>query len=510
MSVTLARAIKAPSTYSACFTRSRIVSLPSWHAYATNGRRAISSSARRAIAVSEMKKDDLSSLRVNQERLMNDIHTTCEWGKGERWGDAETETGMSRLSLSDSDKEARDWFHRTCTELGCNVHTDAMGNQFAIRPGLSNDAPPTYAGSHLDTQPTGGRYDGILGVTAAVEMLKVLNDNWVETNYPIGVVNWTNEEGARFPMSMVSSGVWAGSIPLEKAHGTKSVIPANDTATMKSELERIGYLGSVPASQKATPMAAHFELHIEQGPILEAEQRRIGVVEGVQSYKWFTCTVKGRDSHTGATSFQHRADALLTTSKMILASHKIAAKHNALASTGILGLKPGSTNTVPGFVQFSLDIRAPQDETVHAVEEECKSAFSALAAGEDVLNINAGCVPSSRQCSVEWNTDFVSPATHFHKDCINCVTEAGRDLCGSGEVQGKDIGAWGKLMTSGAGHDSVYASKWCPTSMIFVPCREGVSHNPREFSSPDACADGANVLLGAVLRFDKLRGDRGQ
>ena len=260
-------------------------------------------------------------------------------------------------------------------------------------------------------------------------------------------------------------------------------------------------------------MAAHFELHIEQGPILEAENRRIGVVQGVQSYKWFTVTVKGRDSHTGATSFQHRADALLTASKMILASHKIASKHEALASTGILTLKPGSTNTVPGFVQFTLDIRAPQDETVNAVKEECKSAFSALVAGENVLDINTGCTPSTRTCTVDWRTDFVSPATHFHDDCIKCVTEAGKDLCGSGdksstEVKGKDVGAWGKLMTSGAGHDSVYANKRCPASMIFVPCRDGVSHNPAEYSSPEACADGANVLLGAVVRYDKMRGER--
>ncbi|KAK3704151.1 hypothetical protein LTR37_013991 [Vermiconidia calcicola] len=439
---------------------------------------------------------------------MNDIHSTCEWGKGERWGDGETETGMSRLSLSDTDKQARDWFAETTTSLGCTVHTDAMGNQFAIRPGLDNDQPPTYAGSHLDTQPTGGRYDGILGVTAAVEMLKTFNDNWIETSYPVGVVNWTNEEGARFPMSMVSSGVWAESVPLEKAHNLKSVIPANDTATMKSELERIGYLGSVPASYKSTPMAAHFELHIEQGPILEAENRRIGVVQGVQAYKWFTVTVKGRDSHTGATSFQHRADALLTASKMILASHKIASRHKALASTGILTLKPGSTNTVPGFVQFSLDIRSPLDETVEAVEKDCKTAFSAIAAGENAEGVNDDCHPSDRSCNVEWRTDFVNPATHFHKDCISCVQQAGSDLCGGDEVSGKDIGAWGKLMTSGAGHDSVYTNKHCPTSMIFVPCRDGVSHNPAEYSTPEQCGDGANVLMGAVLRYDKLRGER--
>lgn len=418
---------------------------------------------------------------------------------------------MSRLSLSNTDKQARDWFQETTTKLGCKVHTDEMGNQFAVRPGLNNDAAPTYAGSHLDTQPTGGRYDGILGVTAAVEMLRVLNDTWTETNFPVGVVNWTNEEGARFPMSMVSSGVWSGDIPLQKAHDLKSVIPSNDTATMRSELERIGYLGPVPCSWESSPMAAHFELHIEQGPILEAENRRIGVVQGVQSYKWFTVTVKGRDSHTGATSFQHRADALLTASKMILASHKIASKHSALASTGILTLKPGSTNTVPGFVQFSLDVRAPQDSTVEAVESECRAAFSALAAGEDFMALNTGDTTSTRHCSVDWRTDFVSPATHFHEDCISCVQAAGQDLCRDEiPAQGKDLGAWGKLMTSGAGHDSVYANKRCPTSMIFVPCRDGVSHNPAEYSSPEACEDGANVLLGAVLRYDKLRGERGR
>lgn len=418
---------------------------------------------------------------------------------------------MSRLSLSDSDKQARDWFRETTESLGCKVTVDAMGNQFAVRPGLNNEHPPTYAGSHLDTQPSGGRYDGILGVTAAVEMLKTLNDNWIETSYPVGVVNWTNEEGARFPMSMVSSGVWAEAIPLDKAHGTRSVIPANDTATMRSELERIGYLGEVPASYTATPMAAHFELHIEQGPILEAEERRIGIVRGVQSYKWFTITVRGRDSHTGATSFQHRADALLAASRMIVASHGVASKHSALASTGILTLKPGSTNTVPGLVQFSLDIRAPEDQTVEAVEAECKTVFSRISAGETegVMGVNTHSTPSSRSCAVEWRIDFVSPATHFHGDCITCVQAAGRDLCGDATVENNDVGAWGKLMTSGAGHDSVYTNMRCPTSMIFVPCRDGVSHNPAEFSTPQACADGANVLLGAVLRYDKLRACKG-
>lgn len=336
-------------------------------------------------------------------------------------------------------------------------------------------------------------------------MLKTLNDYAVETVFPVGAVNWTNEEGARFPISMLSSGVWAESISLEKAHSTRSVIPPNENATVVSELRRIGYLGHVPASYKSTPMAAHFELHIEQGPNLEAEHRRIGIVEGVQAYKWFTITVRGRDSHTGATSFEHRADALLTSAKMILASHKIAGRHKALASTGILTLAPGSTNTVPGLVQFSLDIRSPHDYVVDLVEEECKAAFSAIAAGLDSHGVNEGCVSSDRQCTVDWQSEFHSPATSFHHDCILCVEEAGREVCKLAGDQDSGLGAWGKYMTSGAGHDSVYTSKRCPTSMIFVPCREGISHNPAEYSSPEACADGANVLLGAVLRYDRLR-----
>ena len=332
-------------------------------------------------------------------------------------------------------------------------------------------------------------------------MLRVLEDNNVITNYPVGVVNWTNEEGARFPISMVSSGVWAGEIPVSHAHNLQEV--GGGTATMKSELERIGYLGEVACSHEATPMAAHFELHIEQGPILEAEERKIGVVRGVQAYKWFTVTVRGRDCHTGTTSFAHRADAMLAASKMILYSHRAATARGALASTGILTLKPGSTNTVPGLVRFSLDIRAPQDETVDAVEAACREAFPRLAAGDDVDGLNKGCTPSDRHCSVEWRTDSVSPAISFHDDCIQCVNAAAQDLFGE-----KDAERLTKRMTSGAGHDSVYTSKQVPTSMIFVPCRDGVSHNPAEWSSPEDCAIGAQVLTGAIVRYDQLRAER--
>ncbi|KAF2851015.1 amidase [Plenodomus tracheiphilus IPT5] len=455
------------------------------------------------IRTKEMNEEHLKDLKVNQVRLMEDIHYTAQWGTGERWGDKETETGMSRLALSDADKAARDWFVQTTEALGCKVIVDSMGNTFAVRPGIRNDKPPTFVGSHLDTQPSGGKYDGVLGVTAGVEMLRVLADTWTETEYPVGVVNWTNEEGARFPMSMVSSGVWAGSIPLETAHNLREVYPG--TATMASELERIGYLGSTPASHEAMPMAAHFELHIEQGPLLEMANKKIGIVTGVQAYKWFTINVKGRDTHTGTTDLKSRADALLTTSKMILHSHRLATANAALASTGILNLKPGSTNTVPGNVSFSLDIRSPKDETVALMQQLIERDFPKIAAGEDVDGSNMGCTPGL-PLTVEIVEDFSSPATNFHADCIASVRQSAHHVLSS-PTNPNGINLVME-MTSGAGHDSVYASKRCPTSMIFVPCREGVSHNPREFCKEEDCALGAQVLLQSVVRFDRMRDER--
>jgi hydantoinase/carbamoylase family amidase len=313
---------------------------------------------------------------------------------------------------------------------------------------------------------------------------------------------------------MVSSGVWAGDIALEDAHNLEEV---NGGATMKSELSRIGYLGKTPASYKSTPMAAHFELHIEQGPILEAENRKIGIVKGVQAYKWFTIEVKGRgmmqnfrstivitlirggiDSHTGTTPFSNRSDALLTTSKLILQSHRLAASHGALASTGILNLKPGSTNTVPGFVKFSLDIRAASDDIVERLEKELKAAFNDISKGTGDARLNDGCI-QGKPCEVTWRLDFASPATIFHDECIDCVRKAAKSIFGS------ETEAMTKDMTSGAGHDSVYTSRHVPTSMIFVPSRAGISHNPSEYTKPEDCALGAQVLMQSAIRFDQMR-----
>ena len=297
---------------------------------------------------------------------------------------------------------------------------------------------------------------------------------------------------------MSSSGVWAGSVPQETAHNLREV---SGPATMLSELKRIGYLGQTPASYEAIPMAAHFELHIEQGPLLEMSNKKVGIVKGVQAYKWFTVAVKGRDTHTGTTDLKSRADALLTASKMIVHSHRLATTNSALASTGILNLKPGSTNTVPGEVTFSLDIRAPQDSTVKRMQELIFTDFKKIAAGEEVLGSNENCT-SGLPCSVSITEDFSSPATTFHPDCIDAVTKSARSVLGPNSQN------LVMEMTSGAGHDSVYANKRCPTSMIFVPCREGVSHNPREFCTEDDCALGAQVLLQSVLRFDRMRDER--
>ena len=281
-------------------------------------------------------------------------------------------------------------------------------------------------------------------------MLKTLNDNSIETEFPVGVINWTNEEGARFPISMVASGVWADAIPLEKAYGLVEVGGGN--ATQKSELERIGYLGSLEANHKANPIGAHFELHIEQGPILESSGGKIGAVEGAQAYKWFIITVKGRDCHTGTTDFVNRSDAMLTAAKLILHSHNKATELGCLASTGILTLRPGSTNTVPGFVQFSLDIRSKEDARVAKLEQELQTDFAKIAAGEDIGGVNTFGT-KGRGCTVEWQEDSDSPAVKFHEDCIKCVEDSAESMLGTKSTN--DV----QRMTSGAGHDRYGTTK---------------------------------------------------
>ncbi|EFY96018.1 hydantoinase/carbamoylase family amidase [Metarhizium robertsii ARSEF 23] len=428
----------------------------------------------------------LQSLKINADRLNETLHYTCQWGAANRYGDGPNDTGMSRLALSDDDARVRQWFAQETAKLDCQLTVDKMGNQFAKRAGSSKTGAPMIAmGSHLDTQPRGGRYDGILGVLAAVEVLRTLKDADYTTNYDVGAINWTNEEGARFPNSMVSSGVWAGKIPIEKAWSLADIF--DPSATMHSELVRHGYVGSVECSSDAAtgyPLTAHFELHIEQGPILERTGKRIGVVQGAQAYKWLTVSVTGRDAHTGTTPLDMRSDPLLATAKMIASSNAIAKKHGALASTGVVKIPPNSsTNTIASTATFSLDIRHPEDHVVAQVLKECLASFDSISK-EDGKGVK-----------FKWSLDTDSEATKFDRDCIKAVEMAANDIVGPD--------GWSPL-TSGAGHDSVYTSKKVPTTMIFVPCKDGVSHHPEEYCSPEDCAIGAQALLQAVINYDKM------
>jgi hydantoinase/carbamoylase family amidase len=243
------------------------------------------------------------------------------------------------------------------------------------------------------------------------------------------------------------------------------------------------------------------EVSSEQGPILEATGRKIGIVEGVQASRWFTITVHGRDSHTGATDFANRSDALLASAKMILRSHQVATAHNSLASTGLLSVAPGSTNTVPGLAKFSLDLRSSSDETMAAMEDTLRTDFEKIAQGHDVGSLNAGCT-TGLPCKLSWSVDQAAKVANFDSQCISCIEESANALLGP---KGPSLT---QRMYSGAGHDSVHTSTRVPTAMIFVPCREGLTHNPAEYTSPEDCANGAQVLLGSVLRFDKLRGTK--
>ncbi|KAL8698160.1 MAG: hypothetical protein Q9224_001974 [Gallowayella concinna] len=336
---------------------------------------------------------------------------------------------MSRLALSDADKQARDWFVHTTKSLGCKVTVDRIGNIFAVRPGRRSSFPPTCAGSHLDTQPTGGRYDGILGVCAGLEVLKVLHEQRIETEFPVGVVNWTNEEGARFPISMVASGVWAGEIPLERAHNLQEV--GSQRRTMKQELERIGYLGEADASYRTMPLGAHFELHIG----ISLPTHSLLILENPP----FTATSLEILNDTNHGLMDISSDTLVHRAGPSASDQKaedwhsawgsgLPLQYNALASTGIFKMSPGSTNTVPGWVQFSLDIRAVEDDVLMDLEKHLKSDFDKIVKGEPVDGLNDDLGVFGRPCNLEWTLDAPSRATKFDSGCISCVQESAKDL----------------------------------------------------------------------------------
>lgn len=427
------------------------------------------------------------SLEIVKGRLLKYIHNTAKFGAKGVWGNAPTETGVCRLSLSDLDRKVRDWFVKETKLLGCEVKVDQVGNTFAIYHG-KEEGFPTAIGSHLDTQPTGGRYDGVLGVLAGLEVIRIMKENSYVPKYPIAVVNWTNEEGARFPRSTMGSSLWAENVTEESTMSMQSVTDKT-TITVAQELERIGYKGKIPASYKDNPLGAHFELHIEQGPILEKENKKIGIVTGAQAYDWFKITVLGNSSHTGTTPLNARSDALLTASQMIVKCNEIGNKYKGLITVGIINVEPAVVNVIPNKVSFVYDARHESDETLAKIHLELEEEFKKIA------HATRGYF-SSKPLRLEIEHLFNSKAVNFHKKCISHIKNASVDLYGENNV---------KEMMSGAGHDSCSTSSRCPTSMIFIPSRDGISHSPEEYSSPELVDDGLNVLLNSVLSYDQSR-----
>lgn len=429
----------------------------------------------------------MTKLSIKPGRLLSTIHETlAAFGAKGVWGSEPTQTGVCRLSLSNFDKQVRDWFVSETKKLGCTVKVDEVGNIFSEFPGKKK-GKPTAIGSHLDTQPTGGRYDGIYGVLSGLEVLRTMKDNNYTPEYPITVIDWTNEEGARFPMSIMASLVWAGNVTKEKVHSIKAIDqPGVSEPTVLEELERIGYLGDTPALYKENPIAAYFEIHIEQGPILEENNELIGVVTSVQAYTWVTTRIYGRAQHTGTTPLRSRSDAMLLASKMMIKGNEIAEKHNGLFSVGVLKVEPAAVNVIPEYVEFVYDIRHPSDEGRAAIQEEVEREFRAIVDNK----------ANGLHTKIEFDVIYTSPAVKFHEDCISCVRSAAESIVGKDKM---------REMGSGAGHDACATSDRVPTSMIFIPSKDGISHNPAEYSKPEEIDLGFRVLLEAVISYDKKR-----
>ena len=407
-----------------------------------------------------------TNLSIDPQRLWDTLMETAKIGGTEKGG-------VRRLTLTDLDRQVRDWFKAACEGLGCTVTIDEVGNMFAVRPGKRDDVAPIAMGSHLDTQPTGGKFDGILGVLGGLEALRTLVDLGYETNAPVMLVNWTNEEGSRFAPAMLGSGVFAGVFDRAYADARED----RQGETFGAALDAIGYRGELKAG--AVPMSAMFELHIEQGPILEAEGKTIGIVQGVQGMRWYDVTVTGREAHTGSTPMMLRRNALLGAAKLFEAVDRIAkARLPAVGTVGLVEVKPNSRNVIPGEVFFSVDFRNPDGAVLEEMEAEFGLAVAAVAAETGL--------------EIVWKRIWDSPPVVFDADCVASVAEGAAAA-----------GYPAREIVSGPGHDAAYIARICPTSMIFVPCKDGISHNEAEDTSFDECAAGAQVLLNAVLAYDR-------
>jgi N-carbamoyl-L-amino-acid hydrolase len=407
----------------------------------------------------------MRNLTVNGERLWASLTELARIGATEKGG-------VCRLAASDLDGEARRLFIRWCEAAGCAVTVDRIGNIFARRPGRNPDLAPVMAGSHLDTQPTGGRFDGAYGVMAGLEIVRTLNDLGYETEAPVEIVAWTNEEGSRFSPAMVGSGVFAGVFGLDDALATRDNNAPD--LTLGAELARIGFAGPAPVGEHK--VAAYFEAHIEQGPILEAAGLPVGIVTGAQGQRWYEITVTGQEAHAGPTPMPRRRDALVGAARMIDAVNKIGHAHapSACATVGFVQVSPNSRNTIPGRVFLTVDFRHPDDAVLTAMDTELREACAAAAA--------------SQTLEAEVRGFWYFPPTPFDASLVGAVRAAAR-------AQGyphQDI-------VSGAGHDAVYMARVAPSAMIFVPCVGGISHNEIEDAKPDELTAGCNVLLNALL-----------
>ncbi|UFN49326.1 Zn-dependent hydrolase [Roseomonas sp. OT10] len=378
--------------------------------------------------------------------------------------------GVRRLTLTEVDKAGRDRFRAECESLGLTVRVDAIGNMFARREGRDPTRLPVMFGSHLDSQPSGGKFDGALGVIAGLEVMRTLHTLGIETEAPLELVNWTDEEGSRFGHSLMGSGVWAGVFTQEKAYGLKDV----DGVTVSEALDSIGYKGEVPA--KAYPADAYFELHIEQGPILEAERKTIGIVTGGQAMVWWDARIVGQDAHAGTTPPSARKDALVGAAKVIGLVDRLMRDRgeDGRGTVGFLQVIPNSRNVVPGEVRFSVEFRHPETEAI----EELADRFPGWAQAELV----------GSGLELELTELFRYPFQPFDAGCVDLVRQAAARL-----------GYPAREIVSGAGHDAVYVSRSVPTAMIFTPCKDGLSHNEAESIQPEEAEAGCQVLFEAVV-----------
>lgn len=408
----------------------------------------------------------MSNLNIDADRLWDSLMKTAEIG-------GTSDGGIARLTLSDDDRRVRDWLAGECAALGMSLIVDEVGNMFATRPGRRADLPAIAMGSHLDTQPTGGKFDGVLGVLAALEVIRTLDAAGFQTEAPLMLVNWTNEEGSRFSPAMLGSGIWAG--VYDRAYGDARADARGDL--FGECLDRIGYRGAAPAG--SVRFGAMFELHIEQGPILEAEGIQIGVVQGIQGMRWFELVLTGTAAHTGSTPMGMRQNALLGMARVIEGIDRIAKAHpDAVGTIGYLGISPNSHNVIPGEVRGTIDLRDPSDATLDQMEAAVAALVREVAA----------------EVGLEYRLEQISRTAPviFDPGCIASV-RAGAQAAG---YSTRDI-------ISGAGHDAAHTAMVVPTTMIFVPCAGGLSHNPAESTLPEECAAGATVLLEAVLDHDR-------